>query len=291
MDIRNKITINQTAFTLVEILVVIAVIGLLSSIIFAVTRGADEQGRIAKSLLFSQHLQNSLGSYAAGIWSFDEGSGTTVNDTSGWGNDGTINGATYTTDTSSGTGYSLSFNGVSSYIDAGNDNSLDVTVAVTLEIWVKPQSMPNNNQVIHKGDVELLHWDAVFEDISGKGFQWNLPGTTSGWWESRYNISYGNWYHIVFVYDSLTQKMMSYVNGVLTREGTISGTITTNASALIIAKDEGGARYNGLIDEVSIYATSLTSAQIKSQYYAGLERLLAKGQVTKQEYQQRLVSI
>jgi hypothetical protein len=135
----------------------------------------------------------------------------------------------------------------------------------------------------------LLHWDALFEDISGKGFQWNLPGTTSSWWESRYNISYGNWYHIVFVYNSSTQKMMSYVNGALTREGTVSGAITTNANTLIIAKDEGGARYNGLIDEIRVYATSLTSAQIQSQYYAGLQRLLAKNLIAEQEYQQRLV--
>ena len=38
---------------------------------------------IAKGLQFGKHLQNSLGSYAAGIWSFDEGSGTAANDISG----------------------------------------------------------------------------------------------------------------------------------------------------------------------------------------------------------------
>jgi len=81
---------DKKAFTLVEILVVIAVVGLLGSIIFAITRGANEQGRIAKGLYFSQHLHNSLGSWAAGIWSFDEGSGTTANDISGWDNNGTL---------------------------------------------------------------------------------------------------------------------------------------------------------------------------------------------------------
>jgi len=280
---------SQKAFTLMELLVVIAVIGLLSSIIFAITRGADEQGRIAKGLQFGQHLQNSLGAFAVGIWSFDEGAGTTARDISGWGNNGTINGAAYTTDTASDMGYSLSFNGVDNYINAGNNTSLNITNAITLGIWVKPQSMPNNNKVINKGDVELLHWDAVFEDISGKGFQWNLPGTNSSWWESRYNISYGNWYHVVFTYDSSTQKMRSYINGTLTREGTVSGTITTNTSTLIIAQDEGGGRYNGLIDEVQIYDASLTLAQIQSQYYTGLDRLLAKNLITEQEHQQRSI--
>jgi hypothetical protein len=48
---------------------------------------------------------------------------------------------------------------------------------------------------------------------------------------------------------------------------------------------------NGLVDEVRIYETALTSAQIEAQYYAGLHKLLSKGLMSEEEYQERLVKI
>ena len=55
-------------------------------------------------------------------YSFDAGSGSTAADASGNGNDGTINGATWTT--AAKFGNALSFNGASSYVDFGNPTSL-----------------------------------------------------------------------------------------------------------------------------------------------------------------------
>jgi hypothetical protein len=54
---------------------------------------------------------NTFDSDLVGWWSFDEGSGTTVHDYSGNGNDGIIYGATWTTDTPCDAGYALSFDG------------------------------------------------------------------------------------------------------------------------------------------------------------------------------------
>ena len=65
----------QRGFTLMELLVIIAIFGLISSIVFVVSRSALDSARIARGLQFSQHLQNSFGAYAVGIWKFDEGGG------------------------------------------------------------------------------------------------------------------------------------------------------------------------------------------------------------------------
>jgi hypothetical protein len=59
---------------------------------------------------------------------------------------------------------------------------------------------------------------------------------------------------------------------------------------LNIGRDPIGRNINGFIDEVRIYATDLTASQIESQYYAGLDRLLAEGQISEQEYGQRLLA-
>ena len=42
------------------------------------------------------------------------------------------------------------------------------------------------------------------------------------------------------------------------------------------------------MDEVRIYNTAISTAEIKQQYYAGLKSLLAKNQITEEEYQQKI---
>jgi len=299
MDIRNKITTNQKAFTLVEILVVIAVIGLLSSIIFAITRGANEQGRIAKGLYFSQHLHNSLGSYAAGIWSFDEGTGVTANDISGWGNNGTlVNAPTWRcasadlSYTPSGQGCSLEFDGADDYVDAGSGTNLTMTNAFTYEAWFKANDVTTyrvflalgvGGGVVNTGDVRVS---------AGKvNAYWHGSGGVYGGKLGSTTLTTGTWYHVVVVVVS-GQYPVIYLNGV--SEGTTIGTAQTFAGTgwkAWIGKTlyaDAAKPFSGLIDEVRIYATALTSTQIESQYYAGLNKLLAKGQITEQEYRQRL---
>lgn len=55
--------------------------------------------------------------YVHAYWKFDTGNGNTAYDSSGHGFDGTIYGASWTTDTPSGSGYALDFDGVNDYID------------------------------------------------------------------------------------------------------------------------------------------------------------------------------
>ena len=67
---------------------------------------------------------------------FDQGSGTTVPDSSGKGNNGTL---TNTAWSNSGKyGGALSFNGTSSYVTVADNSTLDLTNGMTLEGWVNP---------------------------------------------------------------------------------------------------------------------------------------------------------
>ena len=69
-----------------------------------------------------------------GSWSLDENAGTTAADNSGYGNDGTISGATWT---AGKFGSAENFDGAGDNINVGNDNSLLVT-PVSVEAWIKP---------------------------------------------------------------------------------------------------------------------------------------------------------
>ena len=281
---------------------VIAVIGLLSSIIFAITSGTREQGRIAKGLYFSQHLHNSLGSYAAGIWNFDEGSGATANDTSGWDNNGTlVNSPTWrcaSTDagyTPSGQGCSLEFNGVDDYVNCGNPASLAGGNTGTVETWIKPNGTPlDGTCVVKKG--QNCGWGS---GTDGYGIVY----TSSAWRGTAQSNNSANfvtftsslssgWNHLVFTWVQEGQHT-AYLNGVKVNEKTLDVGASSNYG-LAIGHDGRNISphfFNGYIDEVRIYATALTVSEIQSRYCAGLYKLLVKDQITQDEYQQRLAML
>ena len=71
-------------------------------------------------------------------YSFNEGSGTTVGDASGTGNNGTTSNTTWST--SGKYGGALSFNGTSARVNIPNSSSLQLTTAMTLEAWVNPSA-------------------------------------------------------------------------------------------------------------------------------------------------------
>ncbi|MDD4358594.1 MAG: hypothetical protein PHY30_02135, partial [Candidatus Pacebacteria bacterium] len=47
-------------------------------------------------------------------------------------------------------------------------------------------------------------------------------------------------------------------------------------------------RFTGLLDDIHIYNTALSSSQIKQNYIAGLNSMLANGNISKDEYNQRI---
>ncbi|RLI91232.1 MAG: hypothetical protein DRO95_04750, partial [Candidatus Altiarchaeales archaeon] len=76
-------------------------------------------------------------------------------DISKYGNDGTIYGATWT---DGKFGKALSFDGVDDYVDCGNDSSLDITDAITIEAWIYD---PPPEKLEQKGLVETLNLEEL----------------------------------------------------------------------------------------------------------------------------------
>ena len=72
-------------------------------------------------------------------YTFEEGPGETIKDWSGHGNDGRNLGAEYVKGPE-GTGFALRFGDAEGYVDCGNDASLDITDALTIEVWLYPET-------------------------------------------------------------------------------------------------------------------------------------------------------
>jgi prepilin-type N-terminal cleavage/methylation domain-containing protein len=278
---------TSKSFTLIELLIVIAVIGFISSVVLVSMKGVQKKGRITAGLRFSQNVNNTLGAYAVGIWDFDDNDTPNVaNDRSGYGNHGIINGATYTSDTphkiiGRGEGkYALSFDG-NDWVEVPHSSSLDIADAITIEAWVKVNNMPSGH---HDGVIQHMDGCATngyFLCFQGSGLTLvsGSGGVNAGDW-SVSGFSPGKWYHIVFIWKS-TGVASSYqkfiINGGDKEQQRNIGMPTPSsvASDLLIGRITqcwGNQYFNGIIDEVRIYEHALSAAQIQQHYVQCAER-------------------
>jgi chitodextrinase len=203
-------------------------------------------------------------------YSFNEGVGTTVTDSSGNGNNGTISGATWTT--AGKYGSALSFNGTSSRVVINDSASLHLSSGMTLEAWVSPTTAPTTWQdVIYKqNDIYFLEAGssisknppAVGATFSSHGDQF-MAGLSS--------LPAKTWTHLAATYDGAT--LLLYVNGVQVASRSMSDTLTSSTNALQIGGDAAfGQYFNGIIDEVRIYNRALAPAEIQSDMAAPISQ-------------------
>ena len=204
-------------------------------------------------------------------------------DDSGQGNDGTVHGAVLTDGVYANT-KALSSNGIGDYVEVADDSSLNIE-GITIEMWVKQISQePNYTYLLSKAGWGSYHIISEDDWSSNQvGFTVKVGGILYRLWTSR-ALELAKWTYLVFVYNSGTGIQETYFNGQLdTSVSRTPGNIDTTAGSLQIS-NPGICSFNGVIDEVRIYSRALNTAQIKTQYYAGLNRLLAQGRIDNQEY-------
>jgi PKD repeat protein len=196
-------------------------------------------------------------------YSFDEGSGSTVNDLSGNGNTGTITAATWTTGKLGG---ALNFNGSSAMVTVNNSSSLALSSGMTLEAWVYPTALGGWRDVIYKGTQDIYV-------LMGSSSQANAP-STGGTFASQSvfgtaALPLNTWSHLAGTYDGAALRL--YVNGTQVGSRAQSGLIATSSGPLSIGGDLDYSNqfWAGRIDEVRIYNRALTQAEIQSDMGTG----------------------
>ncbi len=277
---------SKKAFTLIELLVVVAVLALLASIVFSNLGGAREGARISNALSFQSQTHSLLGSDLVGWWNFNEGSGTTTRDISGYDNHGNIIGATYVEGVPGTGGTALSFNGVDDYIGISSEVGNFTTVA-TISVWAKTdREYPSDTTstryrgIISKNIGGSASNTSYWIDWTGKNDSRTLrmamgDETTHGARNiSGFNFD-GKWHHLVLTWNR--EFVYGYVNG----EEVIKSTQTTNAQILDTQFEIGRAfssssySWEGDIDDVRIYNHALTAQEIKALYAQTKDKYLA----------------
>lgn len=191
-------------------------------------------------------------------YSFNEGSGTTVHDASGNGNNGTLQGGSTWT-TSGKYGKAISFNGTNAYVNIPNSSSVQLRSAMTLEAWVNPSLVSGRwRDVIFKGkDNYYLEADSTSGRPATGG------STIGGPLFGIAPLAANTWVHLAGAYDGVTLRL--YVNGLLVNTRVQTGLITASTNALQIGGDTiYGQYFQGKIDEIRIYNRALGLLEIQS---------------------------
>jgi len=281
------------SFTLIEILVVIVVIGIISSFIIVGLSSVSDKANIAKGQAFINSLDNSMLLARISSWKLDEGTGTSVSDS--W---GTNNGTLYNFDFNnlSGwmlendcvSGYCLRFDNIDDYVNFGTGSDFDITEKITISFWIKSNS--SETQYIIRKEVLSTIWYGFRVDLDGGLIRWYVWTNTNPSPLSYNFFSYDDkWTNVVASYHKNAGRKM-YINGTMVNSDTLSGLIGSTVQPCMLGTNSVYTM-SGYIDEVKVYKDVLSSLIIDEDYYSGLNKLLKNKGITINEFNNKLSNL
>ena len=186
-------------------------------------------------------------------WKMDEGVGTSIIDTSGNNNTGTLYNSPLWVQGK--IGQALNFDGTDDFIQITNSISLQQTGNYTLETWFKPINNTAVFFILKNGEY---------------GFKWNGSTSALQYYDEGYKNSsktswnLNQWYHLSMVKIGSTASL--YINGIL--DSSASST-TAHNTGYNLELGRYGSYFNGSLDNIKIYNYARTPAQIAYDYNKG----------------------
>ena len=225
-----------------------------------------------------------------GRWTMDEGSGATLSDSSGSGNNGTwsdsddnnITGETVAGQISN----ALTFDGSNDYVDVGSTTILDNVTEASVCFWMYyiPASVTTDGAVIgeYNGSTQdgWFFWvdDAAAATGHTNTMSWSPDTHNGGTWQpgrvegSTDLVTPGQWDHYCGTFSG-GNYIRLYKNGVLDAENTTSivAEVPTSIQTLRMGSISTGGRYlNARLDDVRVYARALTDTDVLALYAYGV---------------------
>jgi len=104
------------------------------------------------------------------------------------------------------------------------------------------------------------------------------------------SISNNQWSYMVFTKTGLSTYF--YINGKNVASGDAYSDLNTTTENFYIMGNPGYSRVTpGVIDEIRLYSSAISSSRIKEQYYTGLNNLLANNGIAMVEYIDRIKNL
>ena len=298
------------SFTLIEILVVIVVIGILSSFIFVGLNSISGSATTAKTQAWANSLKNAGLLNIVSEYKFE---GTTANGVAAaegdvldsWGtNHGIIAVAPPNVQTGScALGKCLNFLGGADFVRIADSTTLVMGTKMSAFVWVKGISTGNADKGLfaHYDETSNERSWAIATSVSdGTKLRVAISedGDTSPYksYESAEIILDNKWHYVGFTYTVNTLNIyLDALNVTTAASKTDTLTMTTlndSASSASIGSFTNVAAlakgFTGFIDDAIIFSEAISTSEVQRQYFSGLNSLLAKGEITNEEYNQRI---
>jgi hypothetical protein len=195
-------------------------------------------------------------------YSFNAGSGTSLADSSGQANHGTIAGATWAT--GGRYGGALSFDGVDDWVTVPDAASLDLRTGATLAAWVRPSSISATwRTVVVKESTGGLVYSLFSNTHLNKPSGHVIAGGAYREAVGPAQLPLNTWTHLALTYDGANVRL--YVNGNQVASATATGNMATSALPLRIGGNAVWSEwFKGLIDELRVYNRALSPAELQS---------------------------
>lgn len=194
-------------------------------------------------------------------YGMEEGTGTTVGDSSGQNNAGA---ATDTTWTATGKhGKALSFNGTTSWVTVPHAESLRLKNTLTYSAWVQPATVDGWRTVLMKENADNPAY-GLYASVGDVPMGQLEYATTTKSVVGDDPLPLNQWSHLAVTYNGTTITL--YVNGVQIDQTPMTGDLADDGGVLRL----GGNNiwmdefFSGAIDEVRIYNRVQTAAEIQT---------------------------
>ncbi len=156
------------------------------------------------------------------------------------------------------------FDGAGDYIDIDDDPKLQFTDKMTVSLWVYPKRDNQDEYYIAKR-AGTQGWYLWFDNRKTDRIEFSLR-INNGWRDIRINKPnnwINNWHFITVTYDGSQMKM--FIDN-LSATTARTGVITHSSNPMVLGQYNNGKYFQGNIDEVKIWNTALSTAEINSIY-------------------------
>lgn len=234
-----------------------------------VVSNGEESNPIASAVQPVVELLEPRQMFSTAVFTFDDGGGSTVADSSGNGNAATLHGGAAFTSAGRVNG-AITLDGSTGYLDATSSSDLQTSGAVTVAGWVKLNGSETDQKIVStqdgtSGGFKLgIYQGKVEFEIRDSSNQYYLDRSVSG----GTTLITGVWYHVAGVWDPTAGTISTYVNGQLDRQLSTTGSLAASTGDLVIGRDgNSSSNYlNGTLDNLRVYDSALTASQITALY-------------------------